>query len=131
MGVRSYGDKTRNGGEWSESRYQSFIKSALRTASVRWPPRYSVLNDAFVGKRINPRSGRVAKFYRCNSCENEYVGADVQVNHIIPVVPITGFTSWDDIIERLFCEKSGLEVLCIPCHKNVTKEENLERKTHK
>mgnify|MGYP002132199321 CR=1 FL=1 len=130
MGVRSYGDKQRNGGEWTEARYISFIKSALRSASQRWPPRYRVLKDAFIEKRINPATGRLAGFYKCNACLQQFTQSNVEVNHIIPVVPITGFDSWDNIINRLFCEQEGLEVLCRPCHKKITKQENLERKVH-
>ena len=63
-------------------------------------------------------------------CKNEFTNKDVQVNHKTPVVPLTGFDSWDALIERLFCEEDGLEVLCIPCHKGVTKLENQERKSN-
>lgn len=121
-------EKTRNGGEWTESRYNSFIKGGLRSASQRWPPRYRILSEACIGQKLNPASGRVAKFYKCNKCKNDFVAKDVEVNHIIPVVPVTGFKSWDDTIERMFCEKEGLEVLCKPCHKSITKQENEERK---
>lgn len=116
-----------NGGTWSEARYNSFIKSALRSASVRWPPRYQVLADAYVGTKTNPKSNRQAKFYKCAKCLFDFIGKDVQVNHITPVVPVSGFDSWDGVIQRMFCEKQGLEVLCIPCHKQVTDLENKER----
>lgn len=120
----------RDKNEWTPARKFSFIKSALRSASQRWPPRYAALHAAFVGKRTNPASGRIAGFYKCNSCQVDFPAKNVQVNHIEPVIPITGFKSWDDTIERLFCEQSGLEVLCVDCHKAVTKQENLERKVH-
>jgi len=124
-------NKTRNSGEWTESRYHSFVKGGLRSASQRWPPKYKVLNDACVGTRLNPGSGRQAKFYKCNKCKNDYVAKEVEVNHIVPVVPVTGFDSWDGVVERLFCEKEGLEVVCKPCHKLISKSENLERKQNK
>lgn len=124
-------EKSRNGGQWTEARYISFIKSALRSASQRWPPRYSVLKNAFVEKRINPATGRLAGFYKCNSCLQQFTQSNVEVNHIVPVVPITGFDSWDNIINRLFCEAEGLEVLCRDCHKRLTKLENDERKAYK
>jgi len=132
IGLRNLkSNKPRNNGEWTEARYQSFIKSALRAASQRWPPRYAVIKAAFVGKRTNPASGRIASFYKCNACKNDFPLKDVQVNHIIPVVPVTGFTTWDEIIERLFCEQDGLELLCKPCHSTITKSENEERKKNK
>lgn len=122
--------KKYNSGQWTESRYQSFIKSALRSASVRWPPRYETLNDAFIGVKINEKTGRKAKHYQCARCLNAFPQKDVQVNHKLPVVPTSGFTSWDEVISRLFCEKEGLEVLCKPCHKEVTADENKERKEY-
>lgn len=121
-------EKTRNGGEWTESRFHSFVKSGLRSLSQKWPPKYRVLSKAYTGTEINPASGRLAKRYRCASCKSTFVAKDVEVNHIEPVVPTTGFDSWDNIIERLFCEESGLEVLCRPCHKIRTQEENKGRR---
>lgn len=57
------------------------------------------------------------------------------VDHIDPVVPITGFLKtkgflgydWDLVIRRLFCEIEGLQVLCKPCHKLKTADERSER----
>ena len=120
--------KPRCGGLWTEARYNSFIKSALRTASVRWPPRYQCLHDAFAYQGINPATGRQAKLYTCCKCDNLFPQANMEVNHIVPVVPVEGFDSWDGVIERLFCEKDKLEAVCKPCHKAITKEENQQRK---
>ncbi len=119
--------KTRNGGEWTEARYRSFVKSALRSASQRWPPKYQSLNEACIGTKLNVKTGRMAKHYKCNQCKNDFPAKEVEVNHIVPVVPTSGFTTWDEVIERMFCEKNGLEVVCKPCHKAITKEENKER----
>lgn len=123
--------KRYNSGQWTESRFNSFIKSALRSASVRWPPRYETLADAYVGTIKNVKTGRMAKHYQCNSCKNAFPAKDVQVNHIVPVVPVGGFDSWDAVIARMYCEKDGLEVLCVPCHRIVTQEENILRKKNK
>lgn len=119
--------KTRNNGEWTEARYRSFVKSALRSASQRWPPKYQSLNEACVGTKLNTKTGRMAKHYKCNQCKNDFPAKEVEVNHIVPVVPTSGFTTWDEVIERMFCEKDGLEVVCKPCHRSITKEENKER----
>jgi hypothetical protein len=122
------GEKTRNNGEWTEARYRSFVKSALRSASQRWPPKYQVLNAAYIGQKINKSSGRMAKHYECKKCQQHFPQKEVEVNHITPVVPTSGFDSWDGVIERMFCEGHGLEVVCKPCHKLITKQENQERK---
>lgn len=122
--------KIRNGGEWTESRFQSFIKSALRAASSRWGPKFKALEDAFVDKRINDKTGRLGKHYRCNSCKEVFPTSFVQVDHIVPAVPLTGFKSWDEVIALMFCEKDGFQVLCKDCHSIKTKQENEERKLH-
>lgn len=123
--------KPYNGGQWTESRFNSFIKSALRSASVRWPPRYETLADACVGSKTNEKTGRMAKHYVCNGCGGEFPLKEVQVNHIVPVIPVEGFDSWDNVIARMYCEKDKFEVLCIPCHKLCTQEENILRKKYK
>lgn len=119
---------TRNEKEWTEARFFAFVKGGLRSISQRWPPKYSTLNEACIGQRINPKSGRWAKHYTCAACDIAYPQKDVEVNHRIPVIPVSGFDSWDGLIERLFCEKEHLEVLCKPCHKLVSAKENIERK---
>lgn len=124
-------EKPYNGGQWTEARMNSFIKGALRSASVKWPPRYTTLHDACVGTRVNRKTGRMAKHYRCSRCQGDFPGKDVEVNHITPVVPVDGFDSWDGVIKRMFCEKDGLELVCKPCHKEITAEENNKRKKAK
>lgn len=79
----------------------------------------------------NPATGRQAKLYRCKVCEGLFPQSSMEINHIVPVVPVDGFDSWDGVVERLFCEKDKLEALCKPCHKGITKEENQQRKENK
>jgi 5-methylcytosine-specific restriction endonuclease McrA len=121
--------KTRNGGEWTDARFKSFVTSALRAASRRWPPKYKALKEAFTGKKINAKSGKLAMHYKCASCRKHFVATDVQVDHIEAVVdPAKGFQSWDVFIDRMFCEIENLQVLCKPCHKIKTEQEKLDRK---
>lgn len=109
-----------NDGQWTIGRFNSFVTSILRSGSRRWGPKYSTLNDAKTEKRINPKSGRLAQHYRCNSCQGEFTATTVQVDHIRPI----GFDkTWDEFINALFCEKDNLQVLCTTCHKTKTKEE--------
>lgn len=116
--------------EWTEARFNSFIKSALRAASQRWPPRNKCLNDAFTCSKVNSKSGRMAKHYLCAACGGEFVRKDVEINHKQSVVPPEGFTTWDEVIERMFVEEDGFEVLCKPCHKEVTsKERSISKET--
>jgi 5-methylcytosine-specific restriction endonuclease McrA len=123
---------TFNDGEWTVARFNSFVKSALRSASQRWPVKYKVLSEAFVGQKTNEKSGRLAKHFKCNSCKEDFPAKDVQVDHIKPIIdPVVGFSSWDDVVYNMFCERDNLQVLCKTCHNVKTKQEKEERKNAK
>ncbi len=113
----------------TQGRIQGFIVSVLRAGARRWPPKYLTLADAYVGKKVNIKTGREGKHYLCAACKQEYPAKEVQVDHINPVVdPKTGFTTWDEYINRLYCGKENLQVLCLECHKRKSKEERYSKK---
>jgi hypothetical protein len=113
---------------WSDGRLKSFITSTLRGGFRRYPPKFEVLKEAFWGKKVNSKTGRMAAHYVCAECKHEYPLKEVQIDHIEPVVvPKEGFVSWDKFIERLYCDKTNLQVLCKPCHKEKTANEKKER----
>lgn len=114
---------------WTEGRRKGFITSVLRAGARRWPPKFEVLAEAFIGQKVNKKTGRIAKHYRCNICKNEFTSKDIEVDHISPVVdPKIGFQSWDVFIERLFCPKENLQAICKDCHKIKTKTERQKKK---
>lgn len=124
--------KTRNGGLWTEGQYTSFIKSMLRKGSTRWGPKYACKKDARHHEKLVGPTGRLVFHSLCAGCNKLYPETTCAVDHINPVVdPNTGFKTWDILIERLFCEKENLQVLCKDCHDIKTQEEkaiNTERK---
>lgn len=110
--------------DWSDSKIRMFIVGVLRAGARRWPNKHETLRDAYVGKKENKKTGRKAMHYRCNSCKGEFPSSDVNVDHIIPVVdPLVGFIDWNTYIDRLFCSKENLQVLCSECHNKKTNEE--------
>ena len=117
-----------NGGEWSEARMISFIKSALRGA--RWPQKYRCIEKAFIGFGINPKTGRKCKLHLCPTCHGHFPQNMMQADHIIPVIGPEGFTSWDEYISRLFVEADGFVATCKICHQQKTNLEKAERKLH-
>lgn len=113
---------------WSDGRVKSFITSVLRGGYRRWPPKYECLNEAFVEKKVNEKTKRLSKHYKCNKCKNDFPTSEVQVDHIKPIVdPEIGFLSWDLFINNLFCFKDNLQVLCLECHKSKSLKENNKR----
>jgi len=121
--------KCRNSGKWTQARFHSFIMSALRRA--QWPVKYEAIKTAYVKDGINPKSGRPCKLHLCPVCKALFPQSAMQADHLIPVIPTTGFDSWDGVIERLYCELDGYEPLCKQCHKTRTKTQNEERKRNR
>ena len=113
---------------WTEGRRKAFITSVLRGGFRRYPAKYEALQEACVGVQLNPKTGRMAKHYYCTMCKIAYPAKDVQVDHKSPVVPLTGFTTWDSFINRLYCLLDNLQVLCKECHKLKSSGERKKRK---
>lgn len=124
-------DRNYNNGEWTPSRFRSFVISALRTATRKWPPKFKALKEACTGRKTNKATGKLAYHYQCASCKKQFVQKDIQVDHIFPVVsPVDGFVDWDTYIDRMFCEKEKLQVLCKTCHSIKTQVEKKERERY-
>ncbi len=130
--ARPSGEKTRCSGQWTEARFSSFIKSGLRQNTRKWEPIQRCLKEARVSRGL----------YMCNGCKEEVPKSvideekrkrvnNIHVDHIEPVVPVTGWVSWDSCINNMFCEIDNLQVLCGACHKIVTAEENVQRKYYR
>lgn len=115
-----------NNGEWTEARMNGFIKSLLRAGSQKWGPRNACIKEARV------RRG----WYRCDGCGQEVPATlppkpgnkrrikNIVADHIHPVIdPAVGFTTWDECIKRMFCERDGFQALCHHCHSIKTQEE--------
>lgn len=69
------------------------------------------------------------KLVICTACDKWVHPKLITVDHIDPVVPVTGFDSWDGVIHRM--RHNELMTLCESCHKTKTKSENAERAAHR
>lgn len=105
----------------SRKDYASIVE-ATRRAFSRSELRYSVLQDA-LSKKKGPRGG---KQYVCKKCGKSFGLRQIEVDHIKPVVPLNK-TIHDmrisTIVNRRFCDKKNLQVLCKECHKVKTRKE--------
>jgi len=103
---------------------KSYLRGVLRKAFRDAPLKSQAYRQAKVGSR-----GR-ADLYKCEICEKVLQRSEAQVDHKTPVTPLKGWDSWDGFIARLFCDVSDLQVICKPCHKTKTLEENETRRSH-
>lgn len=127
-GGRPSGPKTRCGGQWTQARFNTFIKNLLRQGTRKWGPIQQCLKDARI------RRG----FYLCACCGEEVTATimttlkngktkrvkNAIVDHKDPIInPYTGFTTWSECIERMFCELENLQCVCHTCHQVKCAEE--------
>ena len=103
---------------------RSYLRGVLRKAFLQAPIKTEVLRRAKVGQ-----SGKVF-LYACATCSAITTRKECQIDHLIPVTPLRGWDDWNGFIERMFCDTDNLQVLCKPCHRAKTLEENVERKKH-
>ena len=95
--------------------------SVLRKASRFWSPARECLTKARIARGV----------YKCQICSSIVNNKEIKIDHINPVIPIEGTNSWDEIINRLFCEEDGYQAICKTCHDNKTRDENAKRKAFK
>jgi len=102
------------------------IRGAIRLEHSR----YSVTKKKALSMSVNPykKGKRGGAMCICAKCKESFTMRDVQVDHIDPVVPVgRELQSWDEYICRLFCGVDNLQVLCKPCHKEKSNNENSQR----
>lgn len=44
----------------------------------------------------------------------------IQVHHLVECGTLKSYSDLPGFVERLFCEAKDLQVICKPCHKNIT-----------
>lgn len=95
----------------------NFVKNALRIAGYKWP-------------YFSMAMGRARKdrgLYECESCKQCFGPKEVNRDHIVPVISVTGWNNWEDFINRLFVKSDEIQILCLKCHENKTSIENIMR----
>lgn len=109
----------------------SAIVSSLKRTFSRSPVVQEVLKEHRQEHPQYNKDGSLAKKpavrYPCVECKDIHMGKNIQVDHIEPVIPLNipaKHISLDIIIDRLFCDKNNLQILCKDCHKVKSKEEN-------
>lgn len=106
---------------WTEARYFSFIRSALRRAWNKYPNKFKVLNAA--KRRKQHAKGNQKYEYQCACCRKFFAAKNVSVDHIQPAGTLRSYADLPSFVSNLFCSVDGLQVLCFRCHKEKTNAE--------
>jgi hypothetical protein len=113
------GDLVRCSNTMTEAQYLAWIRSALRSKWLKWPPRAAAINAA--RRPYRGPNARQLWEVRCALCEKWYKLKEIEVDHFPHNAG--SILSVDDIgqfVNRLYCETTNLRVLCVPCHKTYT-----------
>lgn len=103
------------------------ILNALRKASTTWHGRQECLNRTrilvwegeCVKKGKNKGKKKYKYFYQCAQCKERFRDQEsLEVDHIKEIGPYTG--NIHEFAERIYCDQSNLQALCLACHKRKT-----------
>lgn len=110
---------------------RNLIKGAIRRVFSRSELRRRALDASVVKDYSDPSRKRVTRWSRCAQCKTMVPTYKLEVDHIDPVIPI-GETledqSWDQVVDRVWCDERLLQALCEDCHSTKTSAENAERR---
>lgn len=114
---------TRCGGLMTEAQFLAWVRSALRSKSLRWPPRMEAIKEA---RRPYNGPNKLQKWeVECAICHEWHKLKDIDVDHFPKAAgSIRSIEDIGEFVNNLYCEKENLRVLCKPCHKIHTLSEN-------
>lgn len=109
------------------------IKGAIRRAFARSELHRRVKAASEVVHTDSSRP-RVKTWSKCTKCKTIDAKSYMVVDHIQPVIEVHTTLediSWDELVNRIWCEENNLQILCIPCHNLKSKDEMKQRRLYK
>jgi hypothetical protein len=99
----------------TESQFLAWIRSALRSKSLRWKPRTDALELA---RRPYKGDNKRQKFeYQCAICQRWFKATDVVVDHYPKAAgSILKLEDVGEFCNNLYCEVDNLRILCSDDH---------------
>lgn len=97
---------------------KAYIIATLRRIGYRNVYRKAAFDKAHIGRAQ----------WECQLCKKIYSSSrDLHGDHYLPCVDVeSGFTTWDEYINRLFLGE--IQAICKECHKIKTNKENEQRR---
>lgn len=113
---------------------RNLIKGAIRRVFSRSELRRRALDKALVKDYHDPNRKRVTRWGRCATCNKLEPLYLLEIDHKEPLVPVDSSLeemTWDEVIDRQWCDERLLQAVCKPCHHEKSKAENKERRANK
>ncbi len=118
----------------SNPKERNLLKAAIRRVFSRSELRKEVIEKSrvtFVPQRSRDLKPRTTKWSICQECATYTPTYLMEVDHISPIIKIDEKLedlTWDELVDRVWCNLNNLVAKCKPCHKLKTKAENAERR---
>lgn len=98
---------------WTKARYFSFIRSALRSAHMRYPAAQRYLHS----KAYKAPAGMRAKYLvDCEICGKAVAKSKADKDHIVPAGSLNDYGDIGGFVRRLFTDFDSYQLLCPDCH---------------
>lgn len=109
------GELTRCTGTMTEAQWLAWVRSALRSKWLKWPPRAQAIERA---RRPYKGPNKLQKWeVQCAMCAGWFKLKEIEVDHYPhDAGSIRSFEDIGPFVNRLYCEVGNLRVLCVPCH---------------
>ena len=111
---------------WTEAKFFAWVRSGLRKAYIRWPPKNQVVTDA--KRAVKVKKGNQKFEYRCSTCKKYHPRKEVEVDHIEECGSLRSFDDIGVFASKLFVGVDKLQVLCKKCHQKKTNAAREARK---
>jgi 5-methylcytosine-specific restriction endonuclease McrA len=108
---------------------RNLLKGAMRRLFGRSELRNKVLNRHNI-EYFDLNRPRVTKWSFCGNCGALEPRYKMEVDHIEPLIPVDKSLeqmSWDEVVDRLWCDEKNLMPICKDCHKIKTTNERKQR----
>lgn len=112
---------------------RNLLKGAMRRVFARSDLRKQVVSKIIV-QHSDPKRKRVKTWGKCPCCGELDAISNFQVDHIIPLIELDKTLedyTWDELIDRLWCEIDNLKPIRTSCHKIKSKAEAAIRAKHR
>lgn len=109
---------------------RNLLKGAIRRVFSRSDLRRKIIESSILKDYSDASRPRVKNWCECRECRKPTPKSYMQVDHVIPIVPINSSLeamTWDEVVDRAWCEEHNLNPICIECHEVKTKREAKER----
>lgn len=118
----------------NNAKERNLLKGVMRRLFGRSEVRRSVIDKAIIKGYKDPKRKAVKFWVKCEECGKLEAKSNVQVDHRTPLVPLDKSLedmSWDEVVDRLWCDEDNLQIICKPCHIAKSKAENKIRRENK